>query len=98
MTELYLSGSVSLALQAGIWLSCGILIGALHLLMLQWNVRLFIAGSSPLLAMALQLGRFAFLAGALAVVVSRFSASPLLLATVGIVVARTAAFRLGERP
>jgi F1F0 ATPase subunit 2 len=98
MTELYLNEPASLALQAGVWLSCGFLIGALHFLTLQWNVRLFVAGRGPILAMALQLSRLVLLAGALALIVSRFGALPLLLAAVGIVVARTAALRLGEQP
>jgi F1F0 ATPase subunit 2 len=98
MTELYLSGLPSLTLQAGVWLSCGALIGTLHLLTLRWNVKLFIAGGAPLLAMALQLGRLAILTGVLAVIVSRFGALSLLVATAGILIARTAALRVGEQP
>lgn len=87
----------SLALQAGAWLSCGALIGTFHFLTLRWNVRLLALGRAPLLALAVQLGRFALLAGALAVIASRFGALPLLLAAAGILAARTAAVRLGEQ-
>jgi hypothetical protein len=97
MTEIYLRESTSLALLGAAWLSCGVLIGAMHLLMLRRNVKLFVAGAAPLLAIALQLGRLALLAGALALIVGRFGAFPLLTATAGIVVARTAALRTGER-
>jgi F1F0 ATPase subunit 2 len=98
MRELGLNGYASLALQAGVWLSCGALIGALYFLALHWNARLFAFGRTPLAAMALQLGRLAVLAGALTIIVSRFGALPLLLATAGILVARTAALRIGEQP
>ncbi len=94
MTELYLSQARPLALRASLWLGCGALIGASHFLTLQTSVRLFVTGGSPLLAMALQVGRLVLLAGALAVIVG-FGALPLLLATAGILIGRTAALRLG---
>ena len=97
MTEPYLSESPSLALQAGVWLSCGTLIGALYFRTLQWSVRLFVAGSAPLLPMILQLGRLAFITGALVLIVGHFGAVPLLAATLGILVARTTALCMGER-
>ena len=96
MSELHFSDSALLALLAALWLSGGALIGALHFLVLRWNVRLFVAGGTPILTLTLQLGRLALLAGALAVVVSRFGAFPLLMATGGILVARTAALHMGE--
>ena len=97
MTEPYLSESASLVLQAGVWLSCGALIGALHLLSLQWSVRLFVAGGAPLVPMILQLGRLAFIAGALVLIVGHFGAVALVAATLGILIARTIAIHTGER-
>lgn len=97
MTEPYLSESTSFTLEAGVWLSCGALIGALHFLSLKWSVRLFVAGGASLLPMILQLGRLAFVACMLAVIAGRFGAGPLLTATLGILVARTSALCMGER-
>ena len=54
-------------------------------------------GRAPLLALALQLGRFALLAVALALIASRFGALPLLAAAAGILAARTVAVRLGAQ-
>ena len=97
MTSFHLTEHALLALRAGAWLAGGSLIGTFHFLTLRWNVRMLALGRAPLLAMALQLGRFALLAGVLAVIASRFGALPPLLATAGILAARTAAVRLGEQ-
>lgn len=97
MTGLSPSEPALLALQAGACLSGGALIGALHLRTLQWNVTLFVRGGTPLLPMALQLGRMAILAGALAVIAGRFGAFPLLMTAAGILIVRTVALRIGER-
>ena len=83
-----------LALRAGGWLAAGALIGALHFWLLRSSVRMLVLGQPRLLAFALQLGRAALLAGMLAVIVARFGAWPLLLATGGILAARPAAVRL----
>ena len=96
MTSFHLTKHALLALQASAWLGAGALIGTFHFLTLGWNVRMLTLGRAPLFAMALQLGRFALLGGVLAAIASRFGALPLLLATVGILAARTAAVRLGE--
>ncbi len=80
--------------QAGAWLGSGVLIGALYLLTLHWNVSMLVLGRAPLLATVLQLGRFALLAGVLAMIAIHFGALPLLLVAVGITVARMAAVRL----
>lgn len=85
------------AVQAAAWLSCGALIGACYFLTLRWNVRLFALGRAPLVALALQFGRFALLAVVLAVIASGFGALPLLLAAAGVLAARTAAVRMGEQ-
>ena len=55
---------------------------------------MLVLGRAPLLAMALQLGRFALLAGVLATIASHFGALPLLLVTAGIPAARMATVRL----
>ena len=94
MTSFDLTEHALLALRVGAWLGGGALIGAFYFLTLRWNVRMLALGRAPLLAMALQLGRFAFLAGVLGVIASRFGALPLLLATAGILAARTATMRL----
>jgi len=83
--------------QDGAWLCSGALIGALYFQTLYWNVRMLAFGRPPLLAMALQLGRFALLASALAIIARHFGALPLLLVATGILGARLVAVRLGER-
>jgi F1F0 ATPase subunit 2 len=93
----YFSGPALLALQAAAWLGCGLLIGMLYFLTLQWSIQLVVTGRAPLLAMTLQLGRFALVAGTLALIVSRFGALPLLVAATGILAARTAAIRMGAQ-
>lgn len=95
MTISYLSDGGLMVLKAGAWISAGALIGALYFMTLRHNVTLLATARAPLFAMALQFGRFAALAGILAVIASRFGALPLLLATAGIVAARMAAVRLG---
>ena len=84
-----------LTLQAGAWLSAGVLLGAFHFLTLRWNVTLLALGRAPFLTMALQLGRFALLAVVLAGIAAAFGALPLILAAAGILAARAAAVRLG---
>ena len=89
--------SAGLMLQAGVWLICGVLLGAGYFLMLRWNVTLLALGRAPLAALLLQFARLVVLGAALAVIVSRFGAMPLLLATAGILAARMAAIRMGEQ-
>jgi len=96
MTSFYLPEHAVFALRAAAWLGGGALIGTFHFVTLGWNVRVLTLGGAPLFAMALRLARFSLLAGVLAALASRFGAMPLLLATAGILVARTAAARLGE--
>jgi len=86
------------ALDAGAWLSVGALIGASHFLTLRRNVRMLAGDRSFPLALAVQFGRLAILAGALAVIAAHFGALPLIVATAGILAARTAVLRLGEQP
>ncbi len=85
MTSLHLSEGVLLALRSGAWLSGGTLIGAFYFLALRRNVAILALGHAPLCAMALALGRFAFVAGLLVAIASHFGTLPLLLTTAGIV-------------
>jgi F1F0 ATPase subunit 2 len=84
---------ISPLIEAGVWLVFGALIGAIYFLTLRWSVRLLTLGRSPLLALVVQLGRFGAMAAMLAAVTMRFGAVPLLAATIGILVARTAVVR-----
>lgn len=75
--------------QAAVWLFGGALIGAAYFCTLRWNVRLLAFGRSPLLAVAVQLGRFLLLAGSLATIADRCGAAPLLFAAAGVLAVRT---------
>jgi hypothetical protein len=94
MTGFDLAQPGLLALRAAGWLAAGALIGALHFSLLRSSVMILVLRQPRPLAFALGLGRAALLAGMLAVVVACFGAWPLLLATGGILAARTAAVRL----
>ena len=93
MTSVLLAQPGWLALLAAAWVAGGVLIGAPYFLTLRWNVRMLVLGHRRLLPVALQLARVVFLAGLLAVIAVRCGAWPLLLATGGILAARTAALR-----
>jgi F1F0 ATPase subunit 2 len=97
MTGFHLGDNALLMLEAAVWLICGALLGACYFLTLRWNVNLLALGRAPLLAIGLQLGRLAFFAAALAAIVSRFGALPLLLVTAGVLAVRTAAMRMGAQ-
>ena len=90
---------IASALAGGAWLAAGAAVGALYFLTLHWNVRMFAAGRSLVLALALalQLARFTAIAGVLAVLAVHFGALPLLVATAGILAARTVILRWGVR-
>jgi F1F0 ATPase subunit 2 len=97
MTKLYLA-ELDLLLHgasAGAWLVVGALIGALHFLTLRWNVAMLALDRPLPLVLAIALVRVALIAGALGVVAGRFGALPLIVATAGILAARTAVIRLG---
>jgi F1F0 ATPase subunit 2 len=97
MTHFFPTGPVLFAhvLGTGIWLGVGAIIGAMHFLTLRWNVRM-LADDRPLpLALATQLARFMLTAGVLTIVAGYFGAFPLLVATAGVLVARTAILRYG---
>jgi F1F0 ATPase subunit 2 len=97
MMTLYLSER-ELILLAGAGLAAGALIGAFHFLALRWNVRMFAAGQSLPLALALQLVRFAAIGAVLAGIAAHFGALPLLAATGGILAARRTVARFGAQP
>jgi hypothetical protein len=80
-------------MQAGAWLMVGTLIGAFHFLTLRWNVGMLVAGRAWPFSLAIQLARFALLAGLLALVTIHLGASTLILVTVGIVATRAAILR-----
>lgn len=94
MTNLHVIDHALPVVQIGAWLGAGALIGALYLLTLHWTVRMLARGRLPLVAMALQLGRFAVLAGVLAAIAARCGALPLLLAAAGMLAVRLAAVRV----
>ncbi len=95
MTSFHFTEYVSLTLQASAWLAVGTLVGAFHFLTLQWNVSMLVTDRARLLAIAVQFGRLALVAGVLAVAASHFGAFPLLLASTGILTARSAILRWG---
>lgn len=99
MTKILLAqhDAIASAVIVGAWLAAGGAAGALYFLTLRWNVRLFAVGRSPVLALALQLARFAAIGGLLAVIAAHFGALPLLVATSGILAARTVFLRWGVR-
>ena len=100
MTKLYLAEPdlILHSVGAGAWLMVGALIGAFHFLTLRWNVRMLAPGRPLPLVLAIALVRLAIIAGALGVVAGRFGALPLIVATAGIVAARTAVIKLGQQP
>jgi len=73
---------------AAAWLAAGAVIGSIHFFGLRWNVRMVAAGRSLLPPAAVQLGRFAVMGVALAVIARLFGALPLIAATAGILAAR----------
>ena len=98
MTSFHFAGYVLLVLQAAAWLAVGTVIGAFQFLTLRWTVATLATGQTRVLPIAAQFGRFAVLVGVLAVLAGRFGASPLLLASAGIVAVRTTIIRLDLPP
>jgi hypothetical protein len=95
MTRFHLTEYVLLTLHAGAWLAAGTLIGAFNFLTLRWNVGMLTTSRAWLRLTAVQLARYALLAGSLAVVTIDFGALPLLLVTAGMLAARAAILRRG---
>jgi F1F0 ATPase subunit 2 len=93
MTDLHLADFFLLPLSAGF--GAGVLIGASYFLTLRWNVRMLALGHAPLLAMGLQLARFALLAVALVLIARSFGAVSLVAVIAGILAARAAVLRMG---
>jgi F1F0 ATPase subunit 2 len=85
----------NLVFDAGSWLAIGALLGAFYFLSLRRSARMLATGSTVLLALALQLIRFAVLAGALGIIARHYGAAALLVATLGVLASRTAVLRLG---
>ena len=90
-------GSLLWVLQLGAWLAVGFAVGALHFLSLHWSVCLFLAGRAAY-SLALQAVRLALLGGALVVITIWFGALPLLVASGGLLLARTVVLRLEAEP
>jgi len=89
----YATKGVALGLAVG----AGALIGAVHYLSLSFTVRQFVEPTGLMPALMVQIGRFAVTGAALAVI-AQFGALPLLMATAGVLAARTVAVaRLGVR-
>jgi F1F0 ATPase subunit 2 len=93
MSDLHLAHLSLLPACAGF--GAGVLLGASHFLTLHWNVRMLALGRAQLIAMTLQLARFALLAVALALIARIFGALPLVVATAGIIAARVVALSVG---
>lgn len=88
---------IRIAFTSGLWLCAGALIGTFHFATLRWNTLAFADAQSFLLPFGIQLIRFA-LTGTLLFGIARSSgALPLLMATVGILSARTAIIRRGTQ-
>lgn len=78
---------------AAIFLSLGFLAGSLFFALLRWNTRLYTHGGSLVRAVAVQLARLTGVGGLLTIVAVR-GALPLLLALVGLLIARPVVLRL----
>jgi F1F0 ATPase subunit 2 len=70
----------------------GIVLGVLYFRSLWWNTRRFTEGGSVVAAIALMIGRFALLAGLLTLA-SLEGALPLLVMTLGVLIARSVVMR-----
>jgi F1F0 ATPase subunit 2 len=80
---------------AGIWLAAGTVMGGVFFLSLHWNVRMLTAGRATLPIIAVQLARLAAISAALTAIALYFGALPLLAASAGVLLARTAVLRWG---
>jgi F1F0 ATPase subunit 2 len=100
MTKLYATGHdmFVLGLKASMWLAIGALIGAFHYVTLRSNARMLAIRCSVPVALGIQLTRFAVIAGVLAIITRYYGALPLLVATLGVLTARTVVLRLGAPP
>lgn len=74
------------------FLAAGVLAGALHFALLRWNTTLYARAGRVAAAAALQVLRLGVLAGLLAIV-ARQGALPLLLAALGLLIARSLVVR-----
>jgi F1F0 ATPase subunit 2 len=78
--------------QAATWLATGALLGLLHFHSLRMNVRRLIGGEM-LASLSLQLLRFAVTAAGLTLIAREIGALPLIEATIGLLIARSAVLR-----
>lgn len=77
---------------AAVGLGVGLVAGGAYFASLWWNTRLYLEGGRALLAILLQVVRFALLLVALAAL-ALFGALPLLMGAVGLLIARTLVVR-----
>jgi F1F0 ATPase subunit 2 len=77
---------------AALGLGVGLVAGGAYFASLWWNTQLYLAGGRALLAIALQVARFALLLGAMAAL-AFLGALPLLMGAVGLLIARTLVVR-----
>jgi len=78
---------------AAAFLALGFAAGTLFFVLLRWNTALYMRGGGLALAVAIQLGRLAAVAGLLALV-ALHGALPLLLTAVGLLIARPIVLRV----
>jgi F1F0 ATPase subunit 2 len=85
-----------LLLRLAAHLAAGMLLGVLYFRSLWWNIRRFIGGGRVTTTIALMVGRFILLGGPL-VFASLEGALPLLMLTLGVLIARSSIMRaVGE--
>jgi hypothetical protein len=84
-----------LVLDAGVWLTAGVLIGVFYFLTLQRRAQMLATGSALVLLLGSQLTRFAVVAVALGMITRHYGALALLVVTLGVLAARMAVLRLG---
>ena len=94
MTSLYFNGLPpwAMALSLAAHLAAGVILGILYFRSLWWNARRFTAGSRVAITIAVTIGRFVIL-GLLLTLASLEGALPLLLMTLGILIARSFVMR-----
>ena len=85
MSSLWIAALMLLSLPAH--LAAGIVLGVLYFRSLRWTARRFTAGGRATTTLALMIGRFVLLGGLLTLA-SLEGASPLLVMTLGVLIAR----------
>jgi N-ATPase, AtpR subunit len=89
------SDMLKLVVDASTWLAAGSVAGAFFYLTLRRSAQMLASRSSVGMVLALHLLRFTLIAGLLGSIARYYGAVPLLVATFGILAARTAVLRVG---